>query len=154
MKKSVYRAKQCTIKKKKFSQGRSNIVDENQCGRSFLIATRSTEQQGREFIRADRRVTANNIAMAIGRSHGLAYSLSINNNTNPTNQIKRCPKYQIVKAINDYKGRPKESDIAVITLQFEEKYNYACLKRGRRELRMHAVSSDSTRCVGNSVEAG
>ncbi|GFV11482.1 hypothetical protein TNCV_5002081 [Trichonephila clavipes] len=57
MEKSVYRVKQCTIKKKKFSQGRSNIVDENQSGRSFLIATKSTEQQGREFIRADRRVT-------------------------------------------------------------------------------------------------
>ncbi|GFQ89055.1 uncharacterized protein TNCT_458931 [Trichonephila clavata] len=60
---------------KKFSQSRSKIVHEDRSGCSVLIATIPTEQQVEELIRADRRVTIDSIAAAIGCSHGLAYSI-------------------------------------------------------------------------------
>ncbi|GFY01798.1 uncharacterized protein TNCV_1467892 [Trichonephila clavipes] len=60
---------------KKFPQGRFKIVDEDRSGRPVLIATKSTEQQVEGLILADRRVTINSIATAIGCFHGLACSL-------------------------------------------------------------------------------
>ncbi|GFQ90228.1 uncharacterized protein TNCT_216001 [Trichonephila clavata] len=49
---------------KKFSQGRSKIVDEDRSGHPVLIVTKSTEQQVEKLIRPDRRVT-----ITIGCSH-------------------------------------------------------------------------------------
>jgi hypothetical protein len=42
----------------KFSQGRSKIVNADRSRCPVLIASKATEQQVEEFIRADRRVTA------------------------------------------------------------------------------------------------
>jgi hypothetical protein len=50
----------------KFSQGRSKVADE--------IATEATVQRVEELIRADRRITIDSAATALGCFHGLAYS--------------------------------------------------------------------------------
>jgi histone-lysine N-methyltransferase SETMAR len=59
----------------KFSQGRAKIVDEDRPGRPVQIATDTTVRRVEDIIRADRRVTIDNVAAAIGCSHGLAYSI-------------------------------------------------------------------------------
>ncbi|GFY46617.1 hypothetical protein TNIN_281391 [Trichonephila inaurata madagascariensis] len=74
MERSVYHAKRCTIGWRNFGKA---VDDEDRSGRPVMIAIESTEQQVEEFIRADRRVTIDNLAMAIGRSHSLAYSIIV-----------------------------------------------------------------------------
>ncbi|GFR16848.1 uncharacterized protein TNCT_664921 [Trichonephila clavata] len=60
---------------KKILHCRSKIVDEDGCSSPVLIAIKSTKQQVEELIPAYRRVIINSIAMTIGCSHGLVYSI-------------------------------------------------------------------------------
>jgi transposase len=55
----------------KFSEGRTSIEDEHRVGRPVEIATPATLQRVEDNIRADRRVTIDAVATAIGCSHPL-----------------------------------------------------------------------------------
>jgi hypothetical protein len=59
----------------KFSQGRSKVADDARPVRPVEIATEATVQRVEVFIRADRRITIDSVATALGCSHGLAYSI-------------------------------------------------------------------------------
>jgi transposase len=58
----------------KFSQGCSKIADEARPGHPVETATETTVQMVEQLIRADRRITIDNVATALGCSQGLAYS--------------------------------------------------------------------------------
>jgi transposase len=58
-----------------FSQGRSKVSDDARPGRPVEIATEETVRRVEELIRADRRITIDSVATALGCSHGLAYSI-------------------------------------------------------------------------------
>jgi transposase len=58
-----------------FSQERSKVADDARQGRPLEIATEATVQRVEELIRADRRVTIDSIATALGCSQGSAYSI-------------------------------------------------------------------------------
>jgi transposase len=60
---------------KKFSQGRSKVAYDARPGRPVEIATEATVQRVEELVRADRRITIDSVATALGCSHGLAYSI-------------------------------------------------------------------------------
>ena len=49
-----------------FSEGRTSIADEHRVGRPVEIATPATLQRVEDIIRADRRVTIDAAATAIG----------------------------------------------------------------------------------------
>jgi hypothetical protein len=53
----------------KFSEGQTSIEDERRVGRPVEIATPATLQRVEDTIRADRRVTIDAAAIAIGCSH-------------------------------------------------------------------------------------
>jgi transposase len=57
----------------KCSQGRSKFADDARLGRPVEIATEATVQWVEELIRADRRITIDSVATALGCS--LAYSI-------------------------------------------------------------------------------
>jgi transposase len=59
----------------KFSQGRSKVADDARPGRPVEIAREVTVQRVQELIRADRRITIDNVTTALGCSHGLAYNI-------------------------------------------------------------------------------
>jgi transposase len=59
----------------KFSQGRSKVADDARPGHPVEIATEATVQRREELIRADRRITIDSVATALGCSRGLAYSI-------------------------------------------------------------------------------
>jgi transposase len=59
----------------KVSQGRSKVADDARPGRAVEIATEATAQWVEELIRADRRITIDSVANALGCSHGLAYNI-------------------------------------------------------------------------------
>jgi hypothetical protein len=59
----------------KFSQGRSKVADDARPDRPVEIATETTVQWVEELFRADRRITIDSVATALGYSHGLAYSI-------------------------------------------------------------------------------
>ena len=59
----------------KFSEGRTSIEDEHRVGWPVEIATPATLQSVEDIIRADRRVTIDAVATAIGCSHGQAYNI-------------------------------------------------------------------------------
>jgi hypothetical protein len=59
----------------KFFQGRSKVSDDAPPGRTVETATEATVQWVEELIRADRRITIDGVATALGCSHGLAYSI-------------------------------------------------------------------------------
>jgi transposase len=59
----------------KFSQGRSKVADDARPGRPVEIATEGNVQQAEELIRADRRITIDSVATALGCSHGLSCSM-------------------------------------------------------------------------------
>jgi transposase len=59
----------------KFSQGISKVADVARPGRPVEIATEGTVQRVEELIRADRRITIDSVATALGCSRGLAYSI-------------------------------------------------------------------------------
>ena len=63
----------------KFSEGQTSIEDEYRVGRPVEIATPAKLQRVEDIIRADRRVTIEAVATAIGCSH-----LHTNLNTCPT----------------------------------------------------------------------
>jgi hypothetical protein len=59
----------------KFSQGRSKVADNGRLGRPVEFATEATVlQRVEELIGADRRITTDSVATALGCSHGLTYS--------------------------------------------------------------------------------
>jgi hypothetical protein len=58
----------------KFSQGRSKVADDAQPGCPVEIAIEVTAQRLEQLSRADRRLTTDSVATALGYSHGLAYS--------------------------------------------------------------------------------
>jgi hypothetical protein len=58
----------------KFCQEHSKVIDA-QPGRPVEIATEATVQRVEELIRADRRITIDSVATALGCSHCLAYSI-------------------------------------------------------------------------------
>jgi hypothetical protein len=59
----------------KFSQGRSKVMDDACPCCPVEIATDATVQQVEELIQADRRITKDSAATALGCSLGLAYSI-------------------------------------------------------------------------------
>jgi hypothetical protein len=59
----------------KVCQGRSKVTDDVRPGCPIEIATKATVQRVEELIRADRRITINSVATALGCSHDLAYSI-------------------------------------------------------------------------------
>jgi transposase len=59
----------------KFSQGRSKVPDDARQGRLVETATEATVQRVEEVIRAESRITIDNVATALGSSHGLACSI-------------------------------------------------------------------------------
>jgi hypothetical protein len=59
----------------KLSQGRSNVTDDARQGLPVVIASDANVQQVEGLIRADRRITKEGVATALGSSHGLAYSI-------------------------------------------------------------------------------
>jgi hypothetical protein len=59
---------------KKFSQGRSKVTDDARAGGFFETATEATVRRVEELIRADRRITIDSVATALGCSHSLTYS--------------------------------------------------------------------------------
>ena len=59
----------------KFSEGRTCIEDEHQVGWPVEIAMPATLQHVEDIIRADRRVTIDTVATAIGCSRGQAHSM-------------------------------------------------------------------------------
>jgi transposase len=62
---------------KKFSQGHSKVADDTELGHPVEIVSEATVQQVEELIRADRRITTGSVAVALGCSHGLAYSIML-----------------------------------------------------------------------------
>jgi transposase len=60
---------------KKFFQGRSKVADNVRAGRPVEIATETTVQLVGELIRADRSITIDSVATALGYSPGLAYNI-------------------------------------------------------------------------------
>jgi transposase len=59
----------------KFSQGHSKVADDIRSGRPVEMTTEATVQRVEELVRADRRITIDSVATALGRSHGLVYSI-------------------------------------------------------------------------------
>jgi len=59
----------------KFSEGRTSIEDEHRVGRPVEIAIPATLQRVEDIIRADRRVTIDAVATAIGCSLDKAYNM-------------------------------------------------------------------------------
>jgi hypothetical protein len=59
----------------KFPQGRSLVADASRQGRPVKIATEATVQWVEDLIRADRWITIDSEATALGSSHGLAHSI-------------------------------------------------------------------------------
>jgi hypothetical protein len=59
----------------KFSQGRLIVAEVARPGRPVETATEATVHRMEELIRADRRITIDSVATALGCSHGLAYSI-------------------------------------------------------------------------------
>jgi transposase len=70
----------CSLRKafynwvEEFSQGCMKVADDAQPGHPVDIATEATVQWVEELIQADRRITIDSVAAALGCSHGLAYS--------------------------------------------------------------------------------
>jgi transposase len=60
---------------KKLSQRHSKVTDDARPDRPVEIVTEATVQRAEEFIRADRRITTDSVATALGCSHGLVYSI-------------------------------------------------------------------------------
>jgi transposase len=60
----------------KFCQGPSKVSDDAQPGRPVQIATEAAVQRVEELIPADRKITIDSEATALGCSHGLAYSIT------------------------------------------------------------------------------
>jgi transposase len=56
----------------KFSQGRSKVADDGRPGRPVEIATEATVQRMEELIEAERRITIDRVAIALGCSHGFS----------------------------------------------------------------------------------
>ena len=59
----------------KFSEGRTSIEDKHWAGRPVEIAMPETFQRVEDIIRAERRVTVDAVATAVGCSRGQAYSM-------------------------------------------------------------------------------
>lgn len=59
----------------KFSQGRSNVVEEEQTGRPVKIGTEATMKRVIEVIWVDGTVTVDRVATEIDCFHGLAYTI-------------------------------------------------------------------------------
>jgi transposase len=58
----------------KFSQERSKVAADARPSRPVETATEAAVQRVEELIRADRKITTDSVATALGCSHGLAYS--------------------------------------------------------------------------------
>ena len=59
----------------KFPEGRTSIEDEHRAGQPVEIATSEMLQRVEDIIQAERRVTVDTVATAIGRSCGHAYNM-------------------------------------------------------------------------------
>jgi transposase len=59
----------------KFFQEGSKVADDARPSRPVEIAKDATVQRLEELIRADRRITIDSVASALGCSHGLVYSI-------------------------------------------------------------------------------
>ncbi|KAG8227149.1 hypothetical protein J437_LFUL001693 [Ladona fulva] len=57
------------------NKGRENIRDRERPGRPAEVSTEATVQRVEQIIRNDRRVTINDVARAVGCSHGTAYNI-------------------------------------------------------------------------------
>jgi hypothetical protein len=60
----------------KFSQGCSKVADVGRPGHLVEIATEATVQSVEVLIQADRRITIDSVATALGCSCGLAYNIT------------------------------------------------------------------------------
>ena len=58
-----------------FKNGRTNIMDAERSGRPLTSTTDEKLEEGRAIILTDRRVTIDEIALQLGISQGMAYSL-------------------------------------------------------------------------------
>ena len=61
----------------KFSEGRTSIEEEHRVGRPVEIAMPATLQRVEDIIQADRRVTIDAVATAVGCSHKCLYVIPI-----------------------------------------------------------------------------
>jgi hypothetical protein len=59
----------------KFSQGLSKVADDARPSRPVEITTQAAVERVEELIRADRRITIDSVATALGCSHGLPYNI-------------------------------------------------------------------------------
>jgi hypothetical protein len=71
----VFICKEVHIWVEKFSQGRSKVADVPRPGYPVETATEATVQRVEVFIVAERRITVDSVAAALGRSYGLVYSI-------------------------------------------------------------------------------
>jgi hypothetical protein len=60
---------------KKFSQGRSKVIDDARPGWPVEIVAEETVEQMEELIRAERRIMIDSVTTALGCSHNLAWSI-------------------------------------------------------------------------------
>jgi hypothetical protein len=58
-----------------FSQGRTEVAEDARLGCPVEIMTEATQQGVEELIQADRRITIDSVATALGSFHGLACSI-------------------------------------------------------------------------------
>jgi len=59
----------------RFQNGRQNVSDEHQSGRSVSVASETVKQHVEQQIRDYRRVTVDEIAAELNMSHGSAYNI-------------------------------------------------------------------------------
>jgi transposase len=91
-----------------FSQGQSKDVDDTRPGRLVEIATETTVQRVEELSRADRKITIDSVATALGCPHGLAYSVM-------HDRLEVCPRW----LPRELKDREKnESDGSLLATSF------------------------------------
>jgi transposase len=76
----------------KFSQGRSKVADNGRPGRPVEITTEAAVQRVEELIRADRKITIDSVATALGCSHGLSYSAMDDHLKFPKVCARRVPR--------------------------------------------------------------
>jgi fructose/tagatose bisphosphate aldolase len=93
----------------KFTQGLSKVADDAGPGRPVEIATEATVQRVEELIRTGRRITVDRVAIALGSSHGLAYSKMVDHLKFRKVRARQVPRELKVREKMDRMGVPATS---------------------------------------------